>query len=125
MRGVVVLGGEDAAPFVAYARDHVEAHAPSASAGFRVFSQPGRRPAPQSCLLASVDGLRCEAMPFGAVPRATPPRLDLDEHDLSPVAGDQVDLDPGRSDVAGDDLIPSRFEMARGALLPRISGLGS
>lgn len=118
MRGVVVHGGEHAGPVIAQTRDHVETHALTTAAGLRVFGEPGGGTAPKSRLLARVDGLGGAAVTSESTAPAAASRLHLDEHEGAPDTGDQVDLDPGHADVASDDLIPSRFEMTRGALFP-------
>ncbi len=73
----------------------------------RMGREPGARAAPQSTLFARVHGFRREGMISAA------PRLHLDEHEQRAAPGDQIDLDPIGADVARDDAITSRREMAR------------
>ena len=116
VRGVVVQGGEYAAGLVAQARDDIEAHARPPDLGMR--REPGRRAAPKARLLSGVDGFGRRPVASERARARAPSGLHFDEDERSTLARDQVDLDPTGSDVACDDLIPSRFEMTRGALLP-------
>ena len=116
MRGVVVSGGENALGVVEKASDDVEANA--AASCTRVFREPGGGAAPEPDLLAVVYGFRRRSVVSEGGVRSASAGLDFHEDEGVGGTSDQVDLDSPRADVASDDLIPSRFEMTCGALLP-------
>ena len=76
-----------------------------------VFAQPGL-------------GAGDQPPPFGGIDRQlrrteplTAAGLDFNEDQRAPVANDQIEFDATRTDVACDDAVPFRLEVARGSFL--------
>ena len=69
-------------------------------------------------LLGDIDSLGCASVASEAVAAGCPPCLDLDDDETAKVAGDEINFDPARSNVARDDLIPLRLELPGRARFP-------